>query len=195
MTHKLISFITNQQLKQFLYRKLLGYTIGKEVYIGRSFIKCEHVTIGDQVSIGNGNVIATNTLTIGDKTKILTGNRIIGKGQFCIGVNSRIIYDHYIDVWNNVTLGNHSWLAGKGTQIWSHGSLHTKSDKDLSVIIGDHVYVGSAVRIAPGLTIGGHTVLVGLGSVVTSSIEENEVVIAGNPATVVKSSIDWRTNW
>lgn len=194
MTHKLVSLIPHQGFKQFLYKKLFGYSIGSRVHIGRSIIKCKEVHLGDNVAIGNGNVIATGKLIMNAKSRILTGNRIIGKGIMTMGEDSRIIYDHYIDVWNNVTLGNHTWLAGKNSQIWTHGSLHTKLDKDLSVTIGDHVYIGSAVRIAPGVTLK-NTVLVGLGSVVTSSIEQNEVVIAGNPATVVKKQIDWRTNW
>lgn len=52
------------------------------------------------------------------------------------------------------------------------------------VIIGDNVWIGGSATILPGVTIG-NNVVVGAGSVVTKSFPDN-VVIAGNPAKVIK---------
>lgn len=118
----------------------------------------------------------------------------MGTANFTIGDNSRIINNHFIDLYNNVTIGSNSWLAGKNSQIWTHGSISTKQGKKLDVEIGDHVYIASNVNIAPGVKISDVN-LVGLASVVTQSFNESETIILGNPSKVVKNNIDWRKNW
>lgn len=52
------------------------------------------------------------------------------------------------------------------------------------VTLGDDVWVGGGAIICPGVTLG-NNVIVGAGSVVTKSFGDN-VVVAGNPARVVK---------
>ena len=50
--------------------------------------------------------------------------------------------------------------------------------------MGDDIWVGGGAIICPGVTLG-NNVIVGAGSVVTKSFGDN-VVVAGNPARVVK---------
>src|SRR5699024_5220079 len=52
------------------------------------------------------------------------------------------------------------------------------------VTLGDDVWVGGGAIICPGVTLG-NNVIVGAGAVVTKSFGDN-VVVAGNPARVVK---------
>ena len=189
-----ILWLSPSRFKIWYYRAVKGYTIGNNCKIGRSSINCNSVILGDQVTIYSGNVLEVQELRLGDNSSILSGNRIVGQGNFTMGAHSRIIYDHYIDVWSNVSLGDNTWLAGKGSQIWTHGSIHTKSGKVLDVHIRDNVYLGSSVKIAPGVTIASNN-LVGLGSVVVQSKLKEQTIISGNPAQVVKEDIDWRENW
>ncbi|MGT2843762.1 sugar O-acetyltransferase [Streptococcus hongkongensis] len=53
------------------------------------------------------------------------------------------------------------------------------------ITIGDNVWLGGGVTILPGVTLGDN-VVVGAGSVVTKSFGDN-IVIAGNPARIIKS--------
>jgi len=192
---RVIKYIPSNIVKVFLLRKALGYTIGKNVQIGKVIINCKKVVIEDNVFIADHNNISCNELFIGVNTSIHSGNVIQGGANFSIGKNSRIINNHYFDVWNTIQIGNNTWIAGKNSQFWTHGSIHTKSkNKDLSIIIKDDVYVGSACCFAPGVVIESEN-LIGLGSVVTNSFLEKKTIIAGNPSVVVKENVDWRTNW
>ncbi|WP_369765617.1 hypothetical protein [Flavobacterium sp. WC2429] len=192
---KIIKHLPFSSLRVFLLRELLGYAIGKNVKIGKSYINCNKVIIGDNVHVANNNNIFCNELLIGSNTVIHSGNVIQGGANFSIGTNSRIINNHYFDLWNNIQIGNNTWIAGRNSQFWTHGSIHTKnSDKDLSITIKDDVYIGSSSLIAPGVKIESVN-LIGLGSVVAGIFDENQTIIAGNLSQVVKRNIDWRINW
>lgn len=188
-------YFPSSKLRVCVMRYLLGYSIGKNVKIGKSIINCKKVTIGDNVVIANRNVFACNELNIGANAAIHSGNVFMGMSNFSIGENSRILNNHYFDLWNPIQIGNNTWIAGKNSQFWTHGSIHTRQgDKDLSIVIGDHVYVGSACCFAPGVKINS-TNLIGLGSVISGNFAQSKTIIAGNPAVVIKQNIDWRLNW
>jgi acetyltransferase-like isoleucine patch superfamily enzyme len=192
---KVIKRIPINTLKVFLLRKMFGYSIGKNVKIGKSIINCNKVYIGDNVYIANSNIINCNELFIGSNTSIHSGNVFQGGSNFSIGNDSRIINNHYFDLWNSIKIGNHTWIAGKGSQFWTHGSIHTKQGiKDLSIRIKDNVYISSGCFFAPGANINSIN-LIGLGSVISGSFNETNTIIAGNPAKIVKQNLDWRENW
>lgn len=191
---KIILHLSNNRLRIFIYHRFFNYVIGRNVKIGKSIINCKKVTLSDNVIIGDANFISCGTLILNEKSRILTKNTIIGSSKFEMGKDSRLIYNHKIDLANDVTIGNNSWVAGDYSQIWTHGSLKTKLGKDLSVTIGDDVYLGSGVLIAPGVTINSNN-LIGLGSVVLSSIEKQYCIVSGNPAKVVRENVNWRENW
>ncbi len=193
--HKILKRLPINSLKINIYRSVFNYKIGKNVIIGKSIIKANSVSIGDNVLIRDNNLISCNKLEIGFGTSIHSGNIIMGGASFKIGNNSRIINNHFIDLYNNVAIGDNTWIAGRDSQFWTHGSIHTKEGtKDLSISIGNNTYVGSNVCFAPGVKIGNNN-LIGLGSVISKSFLCSKTIIAGNMATVVKENIDWRKNW
>jgi acetyltransferase-like isoleucine patch superfamily enzyme len=101
--------------------------------------------------------------------------------------NARITDHHVFDVAGRFVLGRGSWIAGRGSQFWTHGI--DVADRNIS--IGRDCYIGSAVRFAPGSGVADN-VVVGLGSVVTTRLEASDVVIAGCPARVVGTGRRWR---
>ena len=189
-----IKRLPSNQLRILIYKYFFKYKIGKNVKIGKCIINAKMATIGDNVLIRHQNTISCNVLNIDDRVSIHSGNTIMGSGNFKIGKNSRIINNHYIDLYNDVSIGCNTWLAGRNSQIWTHGSLYTKKGKDLTVCIGDYVYISSNTSIAPGVVIGNNN-LIGLGSVVSKSYLDPNTIIAGNPAIILKVNIDWRENW
>lgn len=192
---KIIVRIPSNAVRVWFYRNVKKYNIGRNVTIGKkTIINCKEVEIGNDVKIDKNNIINCSAFKIGNASALLSGNVIRGVSSFSIGENSRIINDHFFDLWNPIVLGDRTWIAGRKSQFWTHGSIHTKTGKDLSITIGNDVYVGSSCLFAAGSQVGSNN-LIGLGSVVSGIFSESNTIIAGNHAEVVKRNVNWRDNW
>ena len=119
---------------------------------------------------------------------------------------------------NTLTIGNNNHFAGdielalmEGTQISiaddclfssnikiRTGDSHSLLDKyskirineSKFIIINNHVWLGQSVSVLKGVTLLENSV-VGMGSLVTKTINKGNSVIAGVPAKLVKEDIDW----
>lgn len=114
--------------------------------------------------------IGKNTLICGDsKLSCIEGSKItIGKDcMFSDGIEVR-------------TGDSHSILSKEGKRI----------NASKSVVIGEHVWIGQGVTILKGVSIAKNSIL-GTKAVVTKSFDEEGVVLAGNPAKIVKENINW----
>jgi acetyltransferase-like isoleucine patch superfamily enzyme len=141
------------------------------------------VTIGEGASIGNRNTFSCGYWVLQDQYKESHYTRTLELGE-----NVLITSSHYFDVAGTFKLGNNSWIAGIGSQFWTHGAGVRERD----VVIGEQCYVGSAVRFAPGSLIGDR-VLVALGSVVTTALPVDQALVGGVPAKVLKENYDWKS--
>ncbi len=101
--------------------------------------------------------------------------------------NSRISSRHLFDVAGSIIIGENSHIAGANSQFWTHGASVTKRN----IHIGKNCYIGSAVRFKPGASIGNGNI-VGIGSVVTRNFNSENVMIGGNPATILKNNYYWK---
>ncbi|HHV34618.1 MAG TPA: acyltransferase [Syntrophomonadaceae bacterium] len=90
--------------------------------------------------------------------------------------------------------GNGRIVIGKGSYIAPNVGLITSNhdskdlDKQLApqdIIIGHECWIGMNAVLLPGVTLGNHTI-VGAGSIVTKSFPDGNVVIAGNPAKIIR---------
>lgn len=77
----------------------------------------------------------------------------------------------------------------------SHAILDITSDEIINypkpIHIMDNVWLCTKVNILKGATIPSNTI-VGLGSTVTKKFTENNSIIAGNPAKIIKKNIKWK---
>ncbi len=90
---------------------------------------------------------------------------------------------------NQVTIGNHVMMGPNVSLFTPKHPLDKEKRRnqieiDLSIKIGNDVWIGGNVVILAGVTIG-NNVVIGAGSVVTKDIPDN-VVAVGNPCRVIK---------
>jgi acetyltransferase-like isoleucine patch superfamily enzyme len=198
-------------IKRLVYRYVYGYKIGKRVRIGLSAIVADRCVIDDDTSIGHLNIfIGVKDLSIGDHcrighlnvfrggdeirlgryTEILRLNEINSSPdpvvlnpidpRFILGDGSVVTTGHKIDFTDRVEFGKRVVLGGRNSSLWTHNRQMTKP-----VTIGDHSYIGSEIRIAPGGAIPANCI-VGIGAVITKKLEGEYNLIAGVPAKIVK---------
>lgn len=198
-------------LKRPLYRLFFGYRIGKRVRIGVTIIDAQHCQIDDDVSIGHLNaIVRVKKLMIGDHVRIGHLNIIRGGDEVCLGRYAEIIRmneinsipepdvvnptdprfllgegsiittGHKIDFTDRVTIGRRSILGGRNSSLWTHNRQRT-----LPISIGSFAYIGSEIRIAPGGSLPSKCI-VGIGSVITGELAEENHLIVGVPAKAVK---------
>lgn len=94
-----------------------------------------------------------------------------------------------IQARNGIHIGENTFFAS-GLSIISanhdkNNLIHGDPPPAPPIVIGKNCWIGCNVTILPGVAIG-DDVIIGAGAVVTKSFPE-KVVIAGNPATIIKS--------
>ena len=146
------------------------------------FVGPMRVEIGKGVSLGYGNIFSCGFWTIRKEHKEKGYARSLK-----IGAGALITSGHYFDLAGAFELGDRSWVAGMGSQFWTHGA--DVSDRDIH--IGRDCYLGSAVRFAPGAAIGDN-VIVALGSVVNGKFEDANLMLGGVPTKILKRGYDWK---
>lgn len=197
----LISLLPFSFLRIFAYSVLLGYKIkGAKIGFG-TIIAVDHAEI-ETCKIGWGNLFTgPMSIKIGEGASIgfrntfscgywTTRSEYIDANyarKLVIGEKTLITSQHYIDVAGAFTLGAGSWIAGFASQFWTHGAGIVNRD----IAIGENCYLSSAVRFAPGASIGDN-ILVAMGSVVTKTFEIENAMLGGIPAGVLKENYDWQ---
>jgi acetyltransferase-like isoleucine patch superfamily enzyme len=172
---------------------------GKKVkIIGNTPIVKEKVTIGingnhyffndERTIFENRGILKINGLCdFGKGTKVYVNKHAIleiGNNTFITGKTSIICFQKIL-IGSNCAI---SW----GVHIMDH-DYHTIDEKPINkpIIIGNNVWIGSNVNILKGVNIPDNCVIAA-GSVVTKSFDQENLLIAGNPAKVIREQISWK---
>lgn len=94
----------------------------------------------------------------------------------------------YFQAINGIIIGENFLFAPGVKLISANHSLENPERKSLKgkpIIIGSNVWLGANVIILPEVTIGNNTII-GAGAVVTKSFEKGHVILAGNPAKIIR---------
>lgn len=128
---------------------------------------------GNLISLGETEVFSGENIYIGNNCKINPEVFLNGRSGITIG--------------NNVTLSHGAKLISTGYDVehWMETGERVHFD-DKPIVIGNNCWIGANAIILPGVKITGEYVIIGAGAVVTKDVTESRVLVAGNPAKIVK---------
>lgn len=139
----------------------------------------------------SGNIIFKGTASFGVGSSIVVGN----KGQLTIGNNFQITTGSDINCFHKITIGNDvlfSWdilvMDTDAHPIRNEQNEIINHDKPIS--IGNNCWVGCRSMILKGTDLSSNTI-VASSSVVNKEFNESNIIIAGQPAAIVKKNIIW----
>lgn len=166
-----------------VYGKNNSINIGKVFYPSNDTIGLTGLTI----NIGNP---PEDTLDPGVARPANNCNINIGSNIIFCGARLFLQDDN-----SSITIGDDCMFSW-GIDVWCT-DVHTVTDLDgnplnfgKSIEIGRHVWVGKDVKIGKNTKISDDSII-GWGSIVTKKFEETNIVLAGNPAKIVKKDINW----
>jgi len=161
------------------------------------------VTIGESSLVGVGIMLQGNgnTATIGDACMVRSLGIVCEDSDNCvsIGAGTQIHGSTELAALEGTTLtvGEECLFSG-GIHIRT-GDSHSITDmsgrrinRSEDIRISSRVWVGREVTVLKGAFIN-HSSVIGAAAVVTRRFETPHVAIAGNPAKVIRTEIDWRT--
>ena len=101
----------------------------------------------------------------------------------------------YLDGRNGIKIGRNTWIGPKVSIIsMNHNILdYYKFVEDDPIVIGDNCWIATGATILPGVKLGNH-VVVAAGAVVTKSFMEDDILLAGVPARIVKGLDPYEKN-
>lgn len=126
-------------------------------------------------------------LIVFDMPKMFSPDKItVGNG---LKLNANVFLNGRsgITIGNDVTISYGAKILSTGYDLdvfFSTGERVHIEDKP--IVIGNHCWICTDAIILPGVKITGEYVVVAAGAVVTKDITESKVIVAGNPARIVK---------
>ena len=186
--------------------------IGANCYIGENVVIEENCIIGDNCLIDHNTVLHHGTV-LGEHVKIGCNNTIGGfgygyekneQGEYKpIPHLGNVVIESNVEICNNTTIDRAalgSTLIGKNVKISNlvhigHGVIIGQNSLIIanamiagSTVIGENVWISPSASIINKTTVGDNAV-VGLSAVVIRPVENHSVVI-GNPAKMIKKTVD-----
>lgn len=118
-----------------------------------------------------------NTLKVGEKTRFLGKTHLAAIEGTAITIGENCLFSSDVHFR---TGDSHSILDREGRRI--------NASRDIT--LGDHVWVGTRVMCLKGAEVAPRSVLAA-GALVTGQFRQSGCILAGVPAKVVKTDIDW----
>jgi acetyltransferase-like isoleucine patch superfamily enzyme len=135
----------------------------------------------------NRKIAQLNGASIGKNTYITFGLALKSNKNLVVG-NSTIIETSNLDLRNKITIGNHVIINKNATIIRASHKVDSKDFETISneLNINDFVWIATNAAVLPSCKEIANGVVIGAFSVVTKSILEEKIIIAGNPANLIR---------
>lgn len=138
--------------------------------------------------IGKYNNYSECEVYIGNNTRLEIGDYTsIGGAQLIVysGENTKIKIGHDCMISTKVTI-----RTSDGHSIYKINSENSLTNHPEDVIIGDHVWIGTRTEILKGTQIPSNCI-VGAYSLVNKKFKDENCIIAGQPAKIIKEGYNW----
>jgi acetyltransferase-like isoleucine patch superfamily enzyme len=143
---------------------------------------------------GQGRIVIGDGVRISGQPAIRFSNRLRLNPELIVGDGTFIGHECVFHIASAIRIGKHCLLA-RGVKVYDVNAHPIDAarrrieesfppENTQPVIIEDDVWVGTQTMILKGVTIGARSI-VGAGSIVTADVPP-DVVVAGNPARIVK---------
>ncbi len=178
-----------------------GWAWGTRFFWYEPLFRSQCAAIGDGFKMdklpyimGSGRIVLGRQVYLDGKLDIGFSNRIHAAPELTVGDDTFIGHGCGLFVADSVRIGNHVLIAG-GVRIADfdghpidavrrRAKEPTPPEGIRPIVIGDDVWIGTGAMILKGVTIGDRSI-VAAGAVVAKDVPP-DVVVAGNPARVVK---------
>lgn len=147
-------------------------------------------------ALSQNGIILENNVTIAKGSTLICTGVVKNKGMgINIGSNSAVGANSYIGGQGGVKIGRNV-IMGPGVQIFSENHnynlvdipIRLQGENRKGVVINDNCWIGACSIILDGVELKEGTV-VAAGSVVTKSILDTNMIVAGIPAKIVRSRL------
>lgn len=133
----------------------------------------------------------TDTLSLKGRIYCINPNRVRVGEKCCINDGVIMHAMGNIVLGNNVTISTDAKILTRSydTSDWINECKSNKIEKnhvEQEIFLGDNTWIGASAIILPGVKISGRGVIVAAGSILSKSIDEDYVLVAGSPAKVIK---------
>ena len=151
--------------------------------------------------VNSGIIILGDHVRLSGKPSFAFSSKLFPDPTIIIGNNCFIGHQTSFGIGKNIVIGNDCYIAG-GVRIFDNDGhplnaedrkqhLPPRREDVREIRIGNNVWIGGHATILKGVTIGDRSV-VGACAVVTKEVPP-DVVVAGNPARIVKTLSERRT--
>lgn len=168
------------------------YRLNKGIKTSHKFIRegitveiygCNNVIeIDDSATFHKAHLVIrgnNNLFKIGaDVTACNASFLLYGNGK-SIKIGDDCMFSYNVEIWSG---DGHAIFKSRDTKPCNYGQ---------NIEIGNHVWLGAHSKILKGVKIA-QGCIIGMQSLVTKDCLENNSIIAGNPAKVVKNDIIWK---
>lgn len=154
----------------------------------KSPLKINIYSNNNTVEIGKNCIFAGTEINIWyENQKIIIGdNCTFGSTRFDMVSENRTI-----EIGEDCQFADEIYVRnGDGHAIINKNTLETINLPQEKITIGNHVWIGKKTILTKNVTLPNNTT-VGMGSVVTKNFKDEYTVIAGNPAKVIKTDVNW----
>jgi acetyltransferase-like isoleucine patch superfamily enzyme len=219
MKKRIKSYLKNNPQKTNCLIRVYNYTIGlNKISMNKNILEIGVVILKNTKLIANGS---NNKIIIKDLARLTNCKITINGNNNLILINGEVQLNNtelaIEDDNNQIVIGKNTTIYGKthiaaieGTSITigndcmfssniyfstgdSHSILDSRGERinlSKNISIGNHVWIGTNVTCLKGAHISNNSI-VGACSLVNKEIKQENVIVAGNPAHVVKCEINW----